>query len=97
MALSRTIPVAAKATGDVEVPILSQQILARPHLHGVWIWADRSPGHRDGGPESQAAETGWCDTGLGLGTTGQGEEEPCSRGGAADDDTAKDGRLSKKP
>ena len=54
--------------------------------------SDRSPGHRDGGTESHAAETVWCDIGLGLGTTGQGEEEPCSRGGADDDDTAKDGR-----
>ena len=87
-----------------QVPILSQQILARSQVHGVWMdleplgpptyWtnrcstgdrsSDRSPRHRDGSPESQAAETGWGDIGLGLGTTGQGEEELCSRGGTAD-------------
>ena len=88
MALLQKIPVAAKATGDVEVPILSEQILARSRMHGVWMdlqpsrprtyWtnrcstgyrsSDRSPGQRDGGPESQAAENGWCGIGLGLGS-----------------------------
>ena len=37
MALVQTIPVAAKATGDVEVPGLSQQILAGSQVHSVWM------------------------------------------------------------
>ena len=35
VALLQTIPVAAKATGDVEVPYLSQQVLARSEVHDV--------------------------------------------------------------
>ena len=37
MTLLQTISVAAKATGDVEVPILSKQILARSQMHDVWM------------------------------------------------------------
>ena len=69
---------------------------SRPRTYGTsWCSAgdrsaDRSSGHRDGGAEGQTAETGGCDTGLGLGSAGQGEE-PRPRGGAADDDSAGDG------
>ena len=37
MALLQAIPVAATTTGDMEVPCLSQQILAGPQMHDVWM------------------------------------------------------------
>ena len=55
MALVQTIPVAAKATGDVEVPGLSQQILAGSQMHSVWMDVEPLRPRTNG--------TSWCSAG----------------------------------
>ena len=88
VALLRTIAVAA-TTGDMEMPRLTPQVLARPQVHDVWIaldssgarprkhGTDRTSEHdRNSDIQSQASEAYRRNSGLSPGTTSQSQENP---------------------